>query len=231
MPTIDNPDMVAQGNKTLSDTPKFHIGKLPPFGLTGFVAAVAALLTLATIAAVGLGENGIRVGSLMAWRFSFFVFVAALVAGPLCRIAPFALCRFIGPQGRQLIWSFCGAFGVYLASVLIPNLLRLPLPQHGGLDIGMLLFVVFCGLLAAVMAYAASPQAALKLGDKPQRAILVVGVSYFWLTYAASGLSHIYGPHRPEMFYGLSVSLLVVALLLRFLDRFLAKWNGQESPT
>ena len=221
--------MVALDNNGVSDTPKFHIGKLPPFSLTGFTAAVAALLTLATIAAVGLGENGIRVGSQMAWRFSFFVFVVAVVAGPICRIAPFGLCRFIGPYGRQLIWSFCAAFGVYLASVLVPNLLRLPLPQQAGLDIGMLLFVLLCGVLAAVMAYAASPQAALRLGDKPQRAILVVGVGYFWLTYAASGLSHISGPHRPEMFYGFSVSLLVLALLLRFLDRFLTKWN--ESPT
>src|SRR4051812_5341341 len=112
MPAIESPDVVTIDSKTVSSTPKFHLGKLPPFSLTGFIAAVAALLTLATIAATGLSESGIRVGSQMAWRFSFFVFLAALVAGPLCRIAPFALCRFIGPHGRQLIWSFCAALGV-----------------------------------------------------------------------------------------------------------------------
>jgi hypothetical protein len=229
MPAIESSDMAAIDNQALSSTAKFHIGKLPVFSLTGFIAAVAVLLTLVSIAATGLSETGIRVGSQMAWRFSFFVFLAALVAGPLYRVAP--LCRFLGPHGRQLIWSFCAALGVYLASVLVPNLLRLPLPQAQGLDIGMLVFVVLCGLLAAITAYAASPEAARRLGEKAQRAILAIGLSYFWLTYAVSGLSHISGPHRPDLFYGLSVSLLVAALLVRFLDRFLAKWHGQESPT
>jgi len=217
-------------NCAIPVSPKLRIGKLPSITLTGFCTAAAALLTLATIASHGFSENGVRLGSQVAWRFAFVLFVVALVSGPLCRTVPFGLCRFLAPHGRQMIWSFCAAIGVYLASVFVPVALAQPLPHHEALDPGMLLFVVFCGGLAAVMAYAAGPEARTRLGEKAQRTILAAGASYFWLTYSLSGLAHISGPHRPDLFSNISLSLMILALLLRFLDRFLVKWKGAASP-
>lgn len=222
--------MVALDDSAVLDTShQLRIGKLPPFTLSAFTASLAGVATVAVMAANGFSENGLRLGSQTAWRFAFFVFFGALVAGPLCRVTPFGLCRALGPQSRQLMWSFCAALGVYLASVIVPNTLGPQSLHHEGLTAGMMLFVAFCGVLTATMAYAATAHAGNSLGERPMRAIRGVGITYFWLTYALTGLSHISGPHRPDMFYGISLGLMIVALLVCFADRFLIKWKGQTS--
>jgi hypothetical protein len=210
-------------------THQLRIGNLPPFTLTALTAFVAGAATVIVMAANGFSENGLRLGSQTAWRFAFFVFFAALVAGPLCRVTPFGLCRALGPKSRQLIWSFCAALCVFLASIIVPNTLGPQSLHHEGLTAGMMLFVVFCGVLTATMAYAATAHASREWGDKPMRAIRGVGMAYFWLTYALTGLSHISGPNRPDMFYGLSLGLMIVALSICFADRFLIKWRGLDS--
>lgn len=218
--------MVAVDDSIHLDTPKFRIGKFPPLSVSGFTAIMAALVTLLTVAGYGFSEKGLSAGSQVAWRFAFFVFFAALVAGPLCRLAPFGLCRYLGPQRRQLVWGFCAAFGVYLLSVLLPNLLLAPTLSHEGLTGGTTLFVAFSGALAATLAYAASPHAALMMGSRVQRTVLALASTFFWLVYAATGLARISGPHRPDLFYGVSLSLMIAALLLRFAERFVVKWTG-----
>ena len=57
-----------------------------------------------------------------------------------------------------------------------------------------------------------------------------MAASFFWLTYALTGLAHLSGPHRPDGFYGLSLSLMILALLLRFADRLWAKLRGTAAP-
>ena len=217
--------VIALDNPALAKTP-IPAGKLPAFTLSGFVAAAAALFTLATMAAHGFDENGLRLGSLIAWRFAFVVFFAALMAGPLCRLAPFGLGRFLTAHLTQSTWSFCAAFGVYLASLILPNAFGPPGLDDPGLDKGMVVFAGLSGSVAAVLAYAASEAAARKLGPKQAHAILVMGLAFFWLTYALTALSHLYGPHRPEMFSGVSLSLMLVALLACFADNFLRKYKG-----
>jgi hypothetical protein len=53
----------------------------------------------------------------------------------------------------------------------------------------------------------------------------VMGVAYFWTVYAVSDLDHLYGPHRPDGYFGASLSILVVALLIRFADSFRQRWS------
>ena len=72
-------------------------------------------------------------------------------------------------------------------------------------------------------------QAAARVGEKSRRALLSVASSFFWLTYALTGLAHLSGPHRPDAFYGVSLSLMIIALLLRFADRFVAKLRGTSA--
>jgi len=189
-------------------------------------AILGAGVTFATIAANGFGENALRLGSQTAWRFGFLVFFVLLAAGPVCRLAPFAICRALKPHLRQLVFSFCAAMAVYFASLIVPNTIRPVTLTHDGMDAGMMLFVLFSGVLTAAMAYAASLRAALALGEKARRAILAIGAIYFWLCYSLTALARISGPHRPDLFYGASLSLMILALLLRFTDRFVAKWRS-----
>jgi len=200
--------------------PVFNI-KIPLAGLVGLGTALAAL---AVMARHGFDDTGIRLGSELPWRFASLVFFLAAVAGPICRLTPLAICRSLNGLRRQLIWSFCASYAVFLGALLLPN--TLGGVTHEDATAGMVLFALFGGCAAGVMAYAAGRDAKARLGDKVRRALLCVAASFFWLTYALTGLAHISGPHRPDGFYGVSLSLMIVALLLRFADRFVAKFRG-----
>lgn len=197
------------------------------FPLWGMIAVVTAILSLTGFAARGFHDNGLRLGSQLAWRFTVLVYFVAIIARPLLRLIPGGWFQRFGWMQRQLLWGFCASFGVFLASVLVPNTLMPVLPdREGGLTTGMVVFVAFGAVLTLVIAYAASPQR--NLGEKSRKTILGVGLSYFWLAYTLSSLSHLSGPHRPDGFYGASVMLMVVALLLRFADQFLARMHVRD---
>lgn len=190
--------------------------------LSGATGVAAALLGLCVMAAHGFDGDGLRLGTQITWRFASFVFFAAVTAGPLCRLIPLDACKRLGR--RQLVWSFCASYIVFLGSLVLPNSVGGVI--HDDATAGMILFSLFGGLAVLVMAYAASRKAVARVGEKSRRALLSVSGSYFWLTYALTGLAHLSGPHRPDAFYGVSLSLMIIALLLRFADRFVAKLRG-----
>ena len=198
--------------------------KIPFFG---FVAAAAACLAFATMARYGFDDSGLRLASELDWRFASFVFFAAAAIGPVSRLIPYGPFRQLGGLRRQVIWSFCASYAVFLGAMLLPNMLGGV--THDDSTLGMAMFSLFGGGAAAVMAYAATRDAAARLGEKARRALLSVAASFFWLTYALTGLAHLSGPHRPDGFYGLSLSLMILALLLRFADRFRAKLGGTSA--
>lgn len=192
------------------------------------IAIIAVLISTGGLAARGISETSLRLGSELTWRFTCLVYFAAIVAGPLARLIPSQTLRHICEERRQLVWGFCASFVVYLAGVLMPDLLA---PVHrDSLTSGTTFFVVFGAGLILVIACTASRQAALFLGETARGIILGVGLSAFWLAYALSGLSHISGPHRPDAFYGFSLCLMIVALLLRFADRFAAMIRTRGGP-
>jgi len=195
--------------------------------LVGTIALLAVILTLGGIVARGFAENGFRLGSQLAWRYAAIVFFAALSAGPVCRIAA-RTGYFTCPEAlsRKLVWGFCLSYGVYLLSVFLPNVIRL--------SAGATLMVVFGGSVAAVMALTVAP---LKLadgrqliGEKTRRVMLVTAAVYFWSCYALMALARISGPHRPDAWYDISLSLMVTALLLRYADRWFAHRDMAKQP-
>jgi hypothetical protein len=212
MVALDNSAMF--GNDNTSH--RFRITLAP---LVSAIALVAAGLVLGAILARGFSENGFRLGSQLAWRYACLVFFAALVAGPACRIAArFTHVRVSEALGRKLVWGFCASYGVYLLSVFLPSVIQ---PSAGAT-----LMVLFGGGLALVMAATVAPLK--RLGDKPilsdkvRRVLLSGAAIYFWLSYCLMALARISGPHRPDVFYGISLCLMVTGLLVRYADRWFA---------
>ena len=195
--------------------------------LWGLIALAAALVCLGGFAAHGFDENGLRFGNLLVWRFACLVFFAAAIAGPVTRIVPWEWLRRAGQERHQLIWGFCASIGVYLASLIVPNTLTPTSLDHEGLTAGMVLFVIFGAALTMVIAYVASPRS--NLGEQSRKTLLGVGMSYFFLAYTLTALSHLSGPHRPDAFYGFSLILMLAALLARFVDNFVTKIRKQEA--
>lgn len=196
--------------------------------LVGAIAGLAVLVVLGAIVSRGFSENGFRLGSQLAWRYASFVFVAALAMGPLCRITAHFFPAFTPPESlsRKLVWGFCAAYGVYLLSVFVPNVIQL--------SAGAMLMTMFGSSVVLVMAVTAAPLVRLGrppiLPDKVRKVLLGTSAVYFWLCYSLMALARISGPHRPDSFYGISLSLMIVALLLRYADRWLAHRNGVAAP-
>ncbi|HEY4274271.1 MAG TPA: hypothetical protein VGM68_02220 [Rhizomicrobium sp.] len=191
-----------------------------------FIGLLAALLTVSVCVARGFGENGLRLGSEFAWRFTFAIYFLAIVAGPVARLIPVPTLRRLCEERRQLIWGFCASFGVYLLSVALPNLVMPVGPDNEGFTASLILFVLFGIAISGIIAFAARRDAAQILGQSVRVTLLGVGMATFWLTYALGGLARITGPHRPEIFSGLSLSLMILALLLRFADGLTAKFRA-----
>jgi hypothetical protein len=212
--------VVVENGAVLSKAGRFHHPRLAGWAV---IALAAVLFCVGGFAARGFSDNGLRLGSELVWRFTCVIYFAAIVAGPLARLIPSQTLRHICEERRQLIWGFCASFGVYLASVLMPNTLTPPDLDRDGLTASMTVFVAFGAMLVVVIAYTAGRQAAHFLGEKASGTMLGVGMTCFWLAYALTGLARISGPHRPDAFYGFSLSLMVIALLLRFADRLVAR--------
>ena len=151
-------------------------------------------------------------------------FFAALVAGPLGRLIP--VFHVLADKGRPLLQGFCAAMGVYFAFILLPNLFAVPDGlRPAGITAGMTMFVLFTGSVTLVMAAAVNSGLCDKVGPRACRTMLGVAVIFFWLCYSLMGLAHISGPHRPDLFYELSLILMLTGLFARFADRFFEGGN------
>jgi hypothetical protein len=197
--------------------------------LAGIVAAIAAMVGLVAMAMHGFDDRGQRLASELTWRFASFVFFAAAITGPVCRVLPQAVRDQSSALRRQMIWAFCASYGVFLAMTLAPN--TLGGVSHADLTASMTVFSIFGGLIVAVLAYATGRDAAALVGDPARQALKTVVGGFFWLTYSLTGLAHLSGPHRPDAFYGVSLSLMIVALLLRFADHFVAKFRETQAAS
>jgi hypothetical protein len=193
-----------------------------------FTVIMAVLLALAVFAAGlvlrGLGDNGVRLGTQLVWRFNSLLFFTGLVAGPLGRMIP--PLHGLADKGCALLQGFCAAMLVYVAAILVPNLLSVSDGvSGGGITAGMTFFVVFTATVTLVMAAAVNRSLCERVGRKACRAMLGVATIYFWLCYSLIGLAHISGPHRPDSYYELSVILMLAALLLRFAEQLRRSWQ------
>ena len=219
--------MVALDNTALLGQVRVPRLKLLLTPLVGAIALGSASVVVWALASRDFSDNGFRLASQLAWRYAFFLFFCSLVGGPLCRIAARFVPGFQPPAdlSRRLVWGFCASYGIYLLSVFLPHVIR---PSAGAT-----LMVLFGGAVVTVMALAVAPLT--RLNDRPvlakgRRALLVAATGYFWLGYSVMALARISGPHRPDAFYDISLSLMVVGLLVRFADRWFSDF-GRPAPS
>jgi hypothetical protein len=204
----------------------FHTAPRIRLGLPGLVALGALILVLGAIAARGFSDNGFRLGSQMAWRFTGVVLFFTLIGGPLARMTAYRRPATDAARiCRQLDWSFCASYAVYLVSVLLPNMMG-----REGLSLGTSLFLAVGSMVTVAMALAADPARLQGLGDKARRAIAGLAAIYFWMCYSLMALAHLSGPHRPDGFYGFSLMLMIAALLMRFGERLAEHWSWGTQP-
>jgi hypothetical protein len=187
--------------------------------LVGAIAVLAVGLVFGAIVARGFSENGFRLGSQLAWRYTTIIFVAALVSAPVCRIAARLRPGFACPEslGRKLTWGFCASYGVYLLSVFLPNVLEL--------SAGATLMTLFGGMVTAVMALTAAPIKRLGkkpvIGNRSRRVLLGIATIYFWCCYVVMALSRLTASDRPDAWYGFSLGLMLVVVAVRYGDRWM----------
>lgn len=194
--------------------------------------AVIAILAVVTgglgLAARGVTENGLRFSTGLVWRFTCFAYFAVIIAEPLARLIPWQRLRRFCENRRQLIWGFCASFAAYMAGLYMCGLFAFP--GRSGVMASVSGWDIFGAGLVLLISAAASPRVALFLGQKACGIVLSGGLFCFWLAYALTGLEHIVGPHRPDAFYGVSLILMIAALLLRFADHFAAQILADHNP-
>jgi hypothetical protein len=192
------------------------------------IAMLAALAGGAGLAARGFTESGWRLGSELVWRFTCFVFFAASIAGPLARLIPWQPLREACENRCQLVWGFCASFTLYLAGLRMADFAAYG--SRAGVMAGVGLFDLAGAVLIIIIACTASRRVEFFLDESMRRILLGAGLCCFWLAYALTGLEHISGPHRPDAFYGVSILLMIAALLLRFADDFAANIFRRRNP-
>ncbi len=168
--------------------------RAPP--IWGMIAIAAALVCLGGFAAHGFGENGLRLGSELTWRFTCLgVFrrrdrrsrdaarprQAASTPWPGTAPIVVGILRQLRRVSRQPCWC--------------PTHSRRLRRSIEGLTAGMSVFAIFGAGLTMVIAYAPSPQPSL--GERSRRAILGVGMAYFWLAYTLNGPVAYFRPASP----------------------------------
>jgi hypothetical protein len=179
--------------------------------------ATAAALAIGAAAFVRHGGDGnaARFAAQMVFRASSFAFLLYYLATPLGRLVRSRPTLLVARERVGLALAFACTHVVFLGLTVMPdyeNGMRIPLAT--------LAFAAFSMLILGVMLLGEYAGRAGAEWRPALRAMEAVGVCYFWLTFACDDLSHVYGPHRPDGFYGASLVVLVVALLARFADSF-----------
>ncbi len=146
-------------------------------------------------------------------------FVITYIAKPLCRLIPSDATRALARERIGLTQAFAGMYAVFLGCIVLPGFFA-----ENVVSLPTLAFAAFSALILAVMVFGTSTKRAL--GPLAGRATLGLSNAYFWCAFAASDMNHMVGPHRPDVFdvfYKISLSLLVLALLIRFADAFVER--------
>jgi hypothetical protein len=186
--------------------------------LMGTAAALAVAIVSFLIR--GGDQNAARFAALMVFRASSVAFLLYYLAAPVARIFRSRATLALARKRTGFALAFVCMFAVFLGCVLIPGYMsgaHIPLPTWA-----------FSGLSALILGVVLAGEYAHRADAEWRSALRTmesIGVAYFWIAYAADGLDHISGPHRPDAYYGIALTVLVLALLVRFAGGFAERYR------
>lgn len=184
---------------------------------TAIALAVAALAFLYR----GGDHNGVRYAAQMVFRASSVVFLLYYLAQPLARLIPTRPTLALARQRMGLALAFAGSYAVFVACSLAPDYMN-----GAPVALTTLGFAIFSAVVLSVMLMGEyGGRATDPAWRAAWRAMESIGVAYFWVVYAVSDLDHLSGPHRPDGFYGASLVVLCLAVLVRFADAFRQRYR------
>jgi hypothetical protein len=219
MEAAENPIMVSITDFDGRSAPVLLSRRLQTRMLAAGGTGLALLLAFGGAILRGGGANGMRFGAGLVLVVSSLAFVIAYIAQPLCRLVPTQVTRALGRERTGLTQAFACMYAVFLLCIVYTG-------AYIGEPLGLptLAFAIFSTAILAVMVFGTSTRRIL--GSSAGRAVLALSTAYFWSVFAVNDLSHLVGPRRAdwlEPLYELSLTLLVLALVLRFADAFMER--------
>jgi hypothetical protein len=195
---------------------------------TAYTAPIV-LLTLLGSVALAAGTLLFEARSSFAWRdaaenvsrLSLLVFVAAMVVEPLSRIFPSQAILALGRERGSFTLAFVMVCIVSLACDLAPSQLG-----DGKMALPAFAYAMLTAGILVVMLFSAHPATKKILGGPAWRTMQRIATTYFWLVFALTALDHIVGPNVTDRWWGISLLLLITAVLIRFTDALLFKLHG-----
>jgi hypothetical protein len=188
------------------------------FGMT-----FGVVLAWATFLLRGGDMNAARFAANVVLYAASLVFILYYVALPLSRLIRSTATEALGEERFALAYGFAGVMGVYLVCTLVPETLA-----GGHVSLPTLAYAVLTSLVAAVFLISAGSKRAAN--SVTLRSLQSLSSGYFWFAFAVVDLDRMVGPHRPDgHVFGISILLLVGALLIRFADALVLRFNAGMS--
>ncbi len=189
----------------------FNPAVLIPAGSAVLAAAAGAI-------GYETGDGGWGSATEYALRFATFFYAFAFGFSPAARFALHGSPPRLAQLSRMMLLGFVAAYTVFLGFVAAPFVVF-----GGDMPLATIGFCFFNGFILGVLAVTSSEHFGRTLGGRTAAAFHRISGAFFWVAFALTDVSHLYGPHRPDRFYGISLCLLIVVLIVRFADAFAAK--------
>ena len=168
----------------------------------------------------GGDANAMRFATQTVFRASTVAFLLFYLATPLGHLIPSRPTLVLARERIGLSLAFAGMYAVFLVCAVAPDYFA---GTH--IPLATLTFTAFSAIILAVV-LAGERAAHADASWRPAlRTMEIIGVAYFWAAYAVNDLDHMSGPHRPDGYYGLSLTILVLALFVRFADSFWQRYK------
>jgi hypothetical protein len=204
--------MAAIESEILPLAPAFQRGRRKTtLALSGAVLGLA--VAIGAFLLHGGDANAARFAATTVFRASGVAFLLFYLAGPISRLIRSRPTVAVARERMGLALAFAAIYAVFLVCAVAPDTLA-----GASVPLATVTFAVFSALILAVVLAGERAGLADASWRPALRAMETVGVAYFWMAYAVDDLNHLSGPHRPDGYYGVSLSILVAALLVRFAD-------------